>query len=180
MQFYDARTSELADQLFTIPSAERNPSGPEYMSLSEYNTFATAQQDISLHPQLADFYLYVEPCCELIEFPLFSKTLKVLDSPPSSNTVIPFQFIDDSHRIGFNTFVEGFKERPYPITLSDKEKQREIDYLHSRNLQIGDDIGEFSQSPVRYIEIYKTTKKPSSFSDFENRLVITFTYASCV
>jgi hypothetical protein len=104
---------------------------------------------------------------------MFAKTLKVLDSPPNSNTAIPFQFIDDSHRIGFNIFVESFKQRPYPITINDKDEEMRLSYLHSRNLFEFQDITEFSQSPARYIEIYKTKTKPTSFSSFQNKLAST-------
>ena len=179
VQFYDAETLELADQLFArgSPGDRRDDtySAPEaeFTSLAEYNTLATSQQDISIYPQLADFNLYIEPCWEIIEMPMFAKTLKVLDSPPNSSTVIPFQFIDDSHRIGFNIFGESFKQRPYPITINDKDEEMRLSYLHSRNLFEFQDITEFSQSPARYIEIYKTKTKPTSFNSFENKLAST-------
>jgi hypothetical protein len=179
MQFYDAETLELADQLFARSSTgeRRDDSATadeaQYTSLAEYNTLATAQQDISKYPQLADFNLYIEPCWEIVEVPMFAKTLKVLDSPPNSNTTIPFQFIDDSHRIGFNIFVESFKQRPYPITINDKDEEMRLSYLHSRNLFEFQDITEFSQSPARYIEIYKTKTKPTSFGSFQDKLAST-------
>lgn len=179
MQFYDAETLELADQLFArgSPGERRDDSATtdeaEYSSLAEYNTLATSQQDISKYPQLADFNLYVEPCWEIVEVPMFAKTLKVLDSPPNSNTSIPFQFIDDSHRVGFNIFVEGFKQRPYPISLSAEDEEMRLSYLHSRNLFEFQDITQFSESPARYIEIYKTKTKPTSFDSFQNKLAST-------
>lgn len=179
MQFYDAETLELASQLFGESSVGERRDGSataeesRYTAIAEYNTFATAEQDISEYPQLADFNLYVEPCWEIMEIPMFAKTLKVLDSPPNSNSVIPFQFIDNSYRIGFNIFAESFKQRPYPITISDEDKTRHLDYMHSRNLFEYEDITEFSESPARYIEIYKTKTKPTSFESFQGKLAST-------
>jgi len=173
VQFYDAETKELADQLFTRASPTRDPDAPEYSSLSEYNSFATSQQDISKFPQLADFNLYVEPCCEIIEIPLFARTLKVLDSPPNSCTATPFQFLDNSHRIGFNIFAESFEERPFPITITDDDAEKRLEYLHSKNMLEYDDLSIFSESPARYIQIFKTRKKPTSFQDFQDKLSAT-------
>jgi len=174
LQFYNADTLEHADQLFTISSTgTKDPEGLIYTSLSEFNTWSTAQQDISRWPQLADYHLFIEPCIKIIEVPLFSKTLKVLDSPPNSLSAIPFQFIDDSKRIGFDIAAESFCERPWPITISSEDNQLKLDYLHSRCMFETENITQWSESPARYVEIYKTTQKPTSFNSFDNKLAST-------
>ena len=174
LEFYDAETLERSDQLFTISSTgTKDPEGFVYSSLSEFNTWATSQQDISRWPQLADYNLYIEPCIKVIEVPLFSKTLKVLDSPPNSLSAIPFQFIDQSQRIGFDISGESFYQRTYPIGISSEDEQLRLDYLHSRCLLEAENITQWSESPARYIEIYKSSEKPTSFSSFDGKLAST-------
>jgi len=171
LQFYDAETLELADQLFTISNTgTKDPTGLVYSSLAEFNTWATSQQDISEWPQLADYHLFVEPVIKIIEIPLFSKTLKVLDSPPNSMSAIPFQFIDQSHRIGFDIAAESYVDRPWPITITPEDAQLKVDYLHSRCMFETENITQWSESPARYIEIYKTTERPTSFANFNGKL----------
>jgi len=176
-QFYDPTTDLSADQLFTMSSTgEKDVSEDDfgiltdYSSLSEFNTYATSQQDISEFPHLADFHLYIEPCIKVVEIPMFSKTLKVLDNPANSPNVNPFQFIDNSHRVGFNIFIESFKESPYPIPITADDSALQQDYLHAKNLLMWEDVPQWSESPARYIEIFKTIKKPTSFSSFSNNL----------
>ncbi|MAH44376.1 hypothetical protein CMI37_01010 [Candidatus Pacearchaeota archaeon] len=188
MQFYDPITDLTADQLFTESSTGEkdvghdHPGGSEfadlseigtYSSISEFSTYATNQQDISEYPHLADFHLYLEPCIKIVEVPMFSKTLKVLDNPPNALNVNPFQFIDNSHKVGFDIASESFKSRPYPISITEDDTSLKNDYLHSKNIFPGDDVTQFSESPARYIQIYRSSTKPISFSSFRNNLVST-------
>lgn len=143
-------------------------------ALGQRNELATDQQGLSMHPQLADFMLHVEPCIKLIEIPLFMKKIKMLDSPANDMVAIPFQYIDNSKRIGFNMRYESFNEmRPYPVSITKEDRRMHVDYLNSRDILPGHDITEHAVAQQRYIEVYRTDKKPTSFADFEGRLVDT-------
>ena len=84
LQFYDPKTEEFADQIF-FNGTGAEP-GEEVDVLSSLlatgvtglpesaNAFATSRQELSVHPQLAECHLYIEPCLKLIEIPIFSKT----------------------------------------------------------------------------------------------------------
>ena len=77
-----------------------------------------------MHPQLADFLFHVEPCVKLIEIPLFKKKIKMLDSPANDMIAIPFQYIDNSKRIGFNMRYESFNQmRPYPVSITKEDRR---------------------------------------------------------
>jgi hypothetical protein len=195
LQFYEPLSGDLADQFFN--SGTGRPGASTYGSLNfegtiEYgdesehrgdsdtsalaqrNQMATNQQDLSTHPQLADFLFHVEPCVKLIEIPLFKKKIKMLDSPANDMIAIPFQYIDNSKRIGFNMRYESFNQmRPYPVSITKKDRQMHLDYLTGRNILPGEAITEHAVAQQRYIEVYRTDKKPTSFADFEGKLVDT-------
>tara|TARA_R110001592_G_scaffold266857_1_gene532697 strand:+ start:6770 stop:9787 length:3018 start_codon:yes stop_codon:yes gene_type:complete len=182
VQFYDPLTNELAEQLFTVRDTDTPGGGvvteydnidiSEQSSLTQINTFATNGQDISEFPQLADFYLNIEPCIKIIEVPIFEKTIAVHDNPPNNISVVPFHFIDDSKKIGFNLFADGFKNnQTYPIPITDDDISMKSSYMNDKDMTTTTGIQLFSESPARFIEIFRTTKKPMSFSDFDGKLV---------
>ncbi len=200
VQFYEPLSGELADQMFnsgvsdwTNTSANNpfhlnlhdmpaelemtesyNRGSSETSALSQRNQFSTNQQDLTTHPQMADFMLNIEPCIKMIEIPLFKKKLKVLDSPANDMVAIPFQYMDNSKRIGFNMRYESFdQKRPYPVSITKKDRQQSIDYQNSRDILLGHDITEKASAPQRYIEVYRTDTKPTSFADFIGKLVDT-------
>ena len=195
LQFYEPLSGDFADQLFnsgtgragsgtygslnfegsiTETSESLHRGDSDTSALAQRNQMATDQQDLSTHPQLADFMFHVEPCVKLIEIPLFKKKIKMLDSPANDMVAIPFQYIDNSKRIGFNMRYESFNQmRPYPVSITKEDRQRRLDYLNSRSILPGGDIPERAMAQQRYIEVYRTDKKPTSFADFEGKLVDT-------
>jgi hypothetical protein len=195
LQFYEPLSGDFADQLFnsgtgragsgtygslnfegsiTETSESLHRGDSDTSALAQRNQMATDQQDLSTHPQLADFMFHVEPCVKLIEIPLFKKKIKMLDSPANDMVAIPFQYIDNSKRIGFNMRYESFNQmRPYPVSITKEDRQRHLDYLNSRDILPGGDIPERAMAQQRYIEVYRTDKKPTSFADFEGKLVDT-------
>ena len=194
VQFYEPISGEYADQLFNLGKDNwtvgeldtpiyLNYDGQthstlrgstETSALSQRNEFASDQVDLTESPHLADFHLNIEPCVKLVEIPLFKKKLKVLDSPANDMVTIPFQYMDASKQIGFNMRYENFNHRrPYPVSLAKADIRNSTDYQYSRNLIPGSDIIESAKAPQRYIEVYRTDTRPTSFSDFRNKLVDT-------
>ena len=185
LQFYDPLTDELAEQVFSTSTNALPTFGADttimpasaidtfaQSSLSNFNTFATNGQEFSLHPQLADFNLVVEPCIKIIEVPIFTKTVKILDNPPNNISVVPFHFVDNSNKLGFNLFAEGFNDTNlYPTPITDVDEGNRFRYLQNKDLQITDSIKLFSESPARFVEVFRTTRKPKSFRDFDGKLV---------
>jgi len=174
LQFYDPSTENISSQLFTTTT----PSGPledyrETALAAAGQEFADDQIDISEYPQVADFHLMVEPCLELIEIPMFAKTVKVLDNPPNAINIIPFHFIDNSRRVGFKIGQDSHIDRTYPLNITMTDSNIQTDYLHSKEILSAQKISEPSQSPARYIQMYRTKEKPNSFTDFAEALVST-------
>ncbi len=171
LEFYDPfNNNETAGQLYKsvneVGQAAR-------AGIARENALAPNSIAISRYPQLADFNLYVEPCLELIEIPMFEKTISVMDHPPNACNSEPFHFIDNSNRVGFNISQDSFIKRPYPETISPQDADIRIKFLNSKALQPYDVVNKFSESPVRYIEMYRIKRKPNSLSDFNDALVAT-------
>ena len=179
LQFYDPRTKDFVDQIFfdgtglepgdaddilTSALAIGVPDFPE-----SANEFATSKQELSKHPHLAECYLYIEPCLKLLEIPLCSKALKVLDSPANDMITMPFQFLDNSQGIGFNTVYESFLAEPYPINIKDSDLELRNDYLHAKDLFTTDNIVFQSESPPRYVEVYRMDTPPAALTDFASK-----------
>jgi hypothetical protein len=174
LQFYDPSTENKSSQLFTTTT----PSGPladfrESALAALGQEFTNDQIDVSEYPQVADFHLMVEPCLELIEIPMHAKTVKVVDSPPNAVNVIPFHFIDNSRRVGFKIGQDSYIDRTYPLNITVEDLVRQDNYLNSREILAAQKITEPSQSPARYIEMYRIKEKPNSFTDFAEALVST-------
>jgi len=146
LQFYDPKTNDFADQIF-FNGAGLEPGYTDdiltsalAMGIPEIaesaNEHATSMQELSKHPHLAECHLYLEPCLKLLEIPLFSKTLKILDNPGNDMITIPFQYLDASQQIGFNTIYESFLKEPYPAIVTDADVTLRKDYLHARQILI--------------------------------------------
>lgn len=177
LQFYNPATNERASQIFskTLPEDDIHSSMLEYAksAFSGESDFAVDQIDISLSPQLVDFNLYLEPCLELVEIPFAQKTVNIIDSPPNAINVVPFHFIDNSDRIGFKIGQDSFVQRPYPEIVTSTDLTTKAEYLRSRERVNYQNIVEPSQSPARYIEMYRIEKRPNAFTDFRDGLVST-------
>jgi len=161
LEFYDPTTDEPAVQLFS-----------EDDNLSDYNEFATNAQIVSEHLYLADFYLNYEPSIKLLELPLYSKTLKILDNAPNRTDIGPFQMMDTSQRIGFTADYEVFEANllyPSPITSDDITLKEE--YLHANDFLSSSYIDLKSISEQRYVEVFRTDILPTGLGDFANKLI---------
>tara|TARA_R110002020_G_scaffold187498_1_gene385878 strand:- start:1361 stop:4219 length:2859 start_codon:yes stop_codon:yes gene_type:complete len=181
LEFYDPKTALKSDQLAV--SWENN-------YLSGTNSYASNAQVIATDdgapmPFLADFYLNYEPNLKLVEIPMFSKTLKVLDNPPNTFDVNPYQVDDNSQTVGFSINYETFYEAAqydaeydsggmtYPTPISTDDQVVKSDYLHGRDLMSGSYQSVESVSRQRYFEAYRLDEKPTSISDFDGNQIAT-------
>ena len=173
LQFYNPENNMISPQLFASADLTLAEDSPLRTVISGMNNFAPNSVEISRHPQLLDFHLYLEPCIELIEVPLFQKSVKVIDSPSNSINVIPFHFIDNNNMVGFQVSQESFIKRPYPEIISATDLNNKMDYLKTKEISPYNMVDIISESPARYIEMYRLRKKPNSFADFNDSLVAT-------
>ena len=140
--------------------------------MSRLNEVATSAYELSPSPYLADCRVLVEPCLKLIEVPLHSKTLRLYDNPANGITINPFQYLDQSSKVGYDIGYDGFKvDMVYPNVISEEDMTVKADYLHAKDY-ITENIKE-SLSPQRYVEVYRIDHKPTKYSEFATGLVAT-------
>ena len=173
LQFYNPENNMISPQLFASADLSLADDSPLRTVISGMNNFAPNSVEISRHPQLLDFHLYLEPCIELIEVPMFQKSVKVMDSPCNSINVVPFHFIDNNNMVGFQVNQESFINRPYPEIISSADLSNKTDYLRTKEIAPYNMVDINSESPARYVEMYRIRKKPNSFTDFNDSLVAT-------
>ncbi|HHZ64151.1 MAG TPA: hypothetical protein EYN67_20930 [Flavobacteriales bacterium] len=161
IEWYNPATEETATPLAFKMTAF------EYADSSVENTLATSAQDVSSNTYQADFYVNYENTMKIIEVPITSKTIRILDNPPTSLDILPYQMIDDSQRIGFCLKDDSFVPTPYPSAIETTDSLLKKDYLNSSNLTPTDNIILDSITNSRYIQIFRLDEKPEKFADFD-------------
>jgi hypothetical protein len=185
VQFYDPATDATTEQLFSLlatSSAETWTAGngsDQYHGALNYigvataggSQFATNAQTISPYPYLADFKLYYEPVLKMMEVPIFSQTLGVLDHPAADLDVIPFQKIDNSQTLGFFIKAESFEpSNSFPTTITEADEVYKTAYLGSNKVNDTAPVPFPAQSPHAKLEIFRMDEKPRQVKDFKDHL----------
>ena len=179
LEYYDPKTGATVEAIYH--DWEDNPL---YSTLE--NNYASNAQFIptkigdTVDDFLAEFYVNYEPSLKLVEVPIFSKTLKVLDNPPNNFDINPYQVNDNSQTIGFGINYETFyivaddiAGMTYPTSISAADKTIKSDYLYARDILSGSYLEVESVSRQRYFEAYRLDKKPSSIGDFDGNRIST-------
>ena len=161
IEWYDPATDEPAAPLAFKMTAF------EYGDSSVENNLATSAQDVSSNTYQADFYVNYENTMKIIEVPITSKTIRILDNPPTSLDILPYQMIDDSQRIGFCLKDDSFVPTPYPPAVEATDSLLKNDYLNSNDLLPTDNIILDSITNSRYIQIFRLDERPEKFADFD-------------
>jgi hypothetical protein len=163
LEFYEPSTGDTKPRLFI----------DEATSLATENPLITDAQLSSTDKYLADYNITVQPSLLLIEVPITTKTLSVLDNPANIASALPFHPEDDSQTIGFDIEYRAFEEKQFPNIVSNSDEVYMTNYLNSNNLLSNTALKNETVSNPRYLEIYRTAFKPLSYLDFEgNRKAI--------
>jgi hypothetical protein len=168
LEFYDPTitTYNREDRLFSGSVANG-------FDDSAGGTYGSEAQIYSSYKYLADFYLNYEPCLKLLEVPMYSKTLRVIDSPPNRLSVRPYQTLDNTQTICFDLYHGVFSSLAYPSTISDADEQLKEAYLSANDITDTHNLNHKTVSNPAFIEVYRTTEKPTSMADFDGNLIDT-------
>lgn len=136
------------------------------------NILATNAQIVSGVPYLADFRLTVEPSAKIVEVPIQEKTFKILDNPPNDLIATPHHLKDQSNKLAFFLSYDTFSPNtvPYPVALTPQDDQNKVDYLAANDLAEDDFTQSESVSMAETFEVYRLSRMPTSYQDFENNL----------
>ena len=136
--------------------------------------FATAAQVDTEDQYMAEFKLYYEPMVSVVEVPLLTKTVRVLDNPPPPVEIEPYQMLDDSQRIGFRVNLETFDKEALRTPLTADDSEYDTEYQNAKDMLIGEQLVEPNRSRTSHIEVYRLTQKPSSYTEFAQHLYKTY------
>ena len=164
VEFYDPANNETMDRLFDGTNFSTD------FDDSTGGTYGTPAQISSNYQYLADFNITYEPSIKLVEVPIYSKTLRILDNPPNRLNITPFQVTDDSQRIGFNFYYDSFNQLPYPSVITETEEQIKEAYLNGKDIAADTKITEKSVSRQANVEIYRLSERPNSLQDFDQNI----------
>jgi len=171
LEFFDPTTGEIADSLTADVT---DPEGfGRSIELGEFNDFVTDAQELGMYKYLADFHLNYEPCIKLIEVPIYSKSLRVIDPFPNKVNVSPFQLLDNSQTLGFSLSYDTFDEEPVPVVITDTDETITSAYLNANDILDTTDNPYESVSNQRFIEVFRVDTKPAALNDFNNHLYST-------
>ena len=154
------------------------------------NELYTSAQINSLERYQAHMTLTTEPIIRIIEVPLYSKRVTVLDHPAPPIQLSKFQRMDDSQIIGLMASVDVPMASTFPLTVLPSDELYKGLYLASNDLLATEKNSNYCKSYVDKIQIFRKSERPLSFTDFtENDLIATkdlkipgstYTYSSCV
>lgn len=164
LEFYDPETMTAASQLYV----DRDESLDNELAPTSITTMEASDR------YMADLNFNYEPGFRLVEMPIYSKTVNVLDHPPNELKLEPFQLLDDSKTIGFKMYYElneASLTLPVPITATDLEY--ETDYKISYTLFPEDKVSAKSVSRPLNVEVFRISQKPTSMTDFDGNLIQT-------
>ena len=168
VEFYDPSTGDVADQLYYTDADGISPD-PDPVD----NEFATGAHSWVSAPYVADAYLEYEFYPLIVEVPITSKTLKILDNPANATNVFPYQHSNASNKIGFGLYYDTFSQKSVPEALSSTDVSLRAAYANANDLLEGEKILLGSVSRPRFVEIYRIAYKPTSRTDFAGGLIST-------
>jgi len=138
------------------------------------NLTSTADNSIiiSSYPYLADVNIVVTPSVKVIEIPIEEKRMRIVDHPSNDFVTTPHHLLDQSNRLAFYCKYDTFTMNTvtYPPTLASQDEVNRDAYLTGHDFNQISKLTQETVSPARFIEVYRTSVKPTSYSDFTGNL----------
>ena len=132
----------------------------------------TNAQINSSYSRLADFKISIEPSLKIIEIPLEEKRMRIVDHPPNDFVITPHHLLDQSNRLAFYCKYDTFSmySATYPPVITPRDQQNKSAYLVGNDFIQTSEQTQESVSRPRFIEVYRTTTKPTSYRNFAGAL----------
>jgi hypothetical protein len=170
VEMYNPSTEERVAEIY-----ESNlNTGALFKSRLSTTGYGDTYQIFSKFPHIADYKVKYQPVMKIVEVPLYSKTLRVLDNPGNRLQTIPYQIKDDSDRVGFKFDYEFFTENETIMSAVTTSDQNYIsNYLHANDLTSESILERETVANPRTVEIYRLNTMPASITDFDGNLLST-------
>lgn len=136
------------------------------------STLFTDSQILVEVPYIAEANISIEPSLKIIEIPLEQKSMTILDHAPNDLVVSPYHLIDQSNRLAFYMKYDTFSANTegYPVAITQADSLNEQAYKIGKDFVSNSKTKEEAVSPARFIEIFRTTTKPTSYQSFDENL----------
>ena len=170
----DATSDGWCLEMFNPQNSQ--PSAPIFLSrqITDLgNTLASEAQINSPNRYVADISLSLVPSLKIVEVPIFTKNVTILDAPTNKTGISPFYFLDNSRRIGFSSKYLPHLSSLFPTAINSKEEQYKNQFLSSYDLLDTEDITFESTSQPIELQIFRMNSKPSSLKSFDDHLLKT-------
>ena len=159
LEMYNPETDEATTPLY------------KSFSIEDSNEFASEAQIKSENKYIADIGIIAKTSIKIIEVPIFSKQITILDSPTNGVSVKPFYLLDSSNRIGFSNRYLDFIQTKFPTSLNSTEEEYKNSFLSSYDLLDDEEISTETISLPIELRIYRIEEKPTSIGDFADSLL---------
>lgn len=159
LEIYDPATDEAIE--------------PLYPSNSISNDLSTDAQIQSAYKYVADFQVDVTPSVKIVEVQIFSKVVSILDAPTNNVSVVPSYVLDNSRRLQFEVRYDLIDNNSFPSVMNSTEEDYKQRFLNSYDLLEDEQFMIHAMSLASTIEVYRIDFKPTSISDFDQKLIIT-------
>jgi hypothetical protein len=162
-------------EFFNPASGEASPAlySEDVVSEETDNSLFTEAQISTYDKYLADFNVSVEPSIKILEIPIFTKTVTILDHPLQSLNTYKFQRMNNSRIIGFFNNIEPFVPKKFPYTLTPADALYKSAYLRSNDLLESEKISLPCMAPPASIQIFRKSQKPTFINNFNEADLIT-------
>ena len=155
----------------SIPPSEFYSSTSDVMADNGFRNFID-----NLDPDnefAAIFGVHNHPSIQLMEFPYYEPgPIKVLDDPPPppSATMVPYRAVPDRVLIALTQ--ETGEYLLDPVHLNPEEYAKIQEFRKAKGYNSIEKILFKSDDPFGYFEIFRMTKKPKSYSDFNGSKIV--------
>jgi hypothetical protein len=167
LEFFNPTTGESSSPIFD------DSTGAVQAIEDLGNTLAGDAQVQSTNKYLADFKLTVMPSIKIVEVPLMTKEISIVDAPPNSVNIKPSFILDNSNRLEF--FVRYDTKIPslFPTPITTADIQYKQKFMNSYDVMDGDLITDETGTLPTTLEIYRIKEKPTSMASFDGNLLTT-------
>ena len=146
------------------PSPFNNSTGD---AIAIENDLETGAQLNSFNQYLSDFLLTIGPSAKIVEVPMLTKEVTILDAPPPAPMVMPFFQKNNSQRIGFNIKLDVAVNKRFPTTIGASEALYKEKFLTSYDLTPNEEFFAEDVSLPQTIQMLRISQRPNSLADFE-------------
>ena len=172
IEYYDPTTDATVNDLLTSETYYSD-GAPISDLATEAQRIAYDIQTLDARPYRANFAVTIQPSVKIMEIPVYEKTQRVLDHPPSYMSITPSFTEDDTNRLSFLGSYQSFVPHPYPNTITSEDVNIKNHYLHANNILGGTLIDLPTVSRQSSIDIYRIEQKPTSYESFDGAFLKT-------